>query len=160
MTGNFSIFAQSSYSSNSSSAGSVIGAIIVIVIGLVLYFLPSIIGFARKKSNSGAIFALNLLLGWIFVGWVISLVWSLTKDQKPTTVIMMQQPYQAYPPNYPAYSNYQQPVIPPAQNNPYGQGYNNQLPPSGGFNQVPPNYYNQPQSNQSSTNNTPNNPWG
>jgi hypothetical protein len=164
MAANFTVLAQSYYSSSSSSAGSVILAIIIIVICLALYFLPSIIGFARKKSNSGAIFVLNLLLGWIFVGWVISLVWALTKDQQPTTVIMMQQPYQAYPPNYPPYPPYQQPM-PPGQNQAYGpgqgQGNYNQPPVTGGFAQVPPNYYNQPQPNQyPPRNNPPNNPWG
>lgn len=130
---------------------------------IVLYFLPSIIGFSRKKSNSGAIFALNLLLGWIFVGWVISLVWALTTDQKPV-VVMMQQPYQVYPPNYPVYPNYQQPMMPPAQNQAYGQGqgYYTQPPVPGGFTQVPPNqpnYQTQPQSNQPYPDNPPTNPW-
>jgi len=44
------------------------------------YFLPSIIGFASGKANGVAIFVLNLLLGWTLVGWVVSLVWALTKD--------------------------------------------------------------------------------
>ena len=45
---------------------------------IILYFLPSII--VRNKRNASAIVALNLFLGWTFVGWVISLVWALTKD--------------------------------------------------------------------------------
>jgi hypothetical protein len=36
-----------------------------------LYFLPSIIGL--RKRNAGAIFVLNLLLGWTVIGWVVSL---------------------------------------------------------------------------------------
>lgn len=40
--------------------------------------MPTIIGFS--KDNAGAIFALNLFLGWTFIGWVIALVWALTKD--------------------------------------------------------------------------------
>jgi hypothetical protein len=43
------------------------------------YFLPAIVG--RDKSNAGAIFALNLLLGWTLVGWVVALVWAMTVDQ-------------------------------------------------------------------------------
>ena len=46
-----------------------------------LYFLPTIIAFVRHKRNFGAILALNLLLGWSLVGWVISLVWALTVDE-------------------------------------------------------------------------------
>lgn len=47
---------------------------------LVVYFLPAIIGFNAKKKNAGAILVLNLFLGWTLVGWVVALVWSLTKD--------------------------------------------------------------------------------
>lgn len=41
------------------------------------YFVPSLIALARG-NNFPAVFALNLLLGWTFVGWVVALVWSLT----------------------------------------------------------------------------------
>lgn len=50
------------------------------VIVLALYFVPSFIAVNRNKRNKNAIFALNLLLGWTFVGWVVALVWSLTQD--------------------------------------------------------------------------------
>ena len=45
-----------------------------------LYFLPRIIALARGKRNGRAIFVLNLLLGWSFVGWVIALVWSMAHE--------------------------------------------------------------------------------
>jgi ABC-type sugar transport system permease subunit len=45
------------------------------------YFLPFAIAFNKKRANSGAIFALNLFLGWSLVGWVIALVWAM-KEQK------------------------------------------------------------------------------
>jgi hypothetical protein len=48
------------------------------VVCLALYFLPTIIGW--HKRNAGAIFVLNLLLGWTLVGWVVALVWALTSD--------------------------------------------------------------------------------
>ena len=41
-----------------------------------------------KKRNAGAIFALNLLLGWTLVGWVVSLVWALTKEDVPNTIVV------------------------------------------------------------------------
>ena len=58
------------------------GLIFAILIGLGIYFIPTIIGYKNNKTNKSAIFALNLLLGWCLIGWVISLVWALTKDQK------------------------------------------------------------------------------
>jgi len=50
-----------------------------------LYFLPTIIGF--RKRNAGAIFALNLLLGWTVIGWVVALIWALTNDGPQTIVV-------------------------------------------------------------------------
>lgn len=40
-----------------------------------LYFLPSIIASNRSHKDTGAIFILNLLLGWTILGWVIPLAW-------------------------------------------------------------------------------------
>ena len=51
------------------------------VVALALYFVPSFIAVNKNKRNRSAIFALNLLLGWTFVGWVVALVWSLIKDE-------------------------------------------------------------------------------
>lgn len=51
----------------------------LLVVGLFVYFLPTLA--ARHKRNRGAIFVLNLLLGWSFIGWVIALVWACTEDR-------------------------------------------------------------------------------
>ena len=48
---------------------------------LLFYPLPSIIAVVRRKRNRVAIIALNLLLGWTLVGWVVALVWALLHDQ-------------------------------------------------------------------------------
>ena len=58
----------------------VLALLLAFAIGLVVYFLPTIIAFKRGKRNRGAIFALNLFLGWSLLGWVISLVWALSVD--------------------------------------------------------------------------------
>ena len=52
---------------------------IVIVVALI-YFLPTIIAACRKHKNGAAILALNLFLGWTFLGWVIALIWSIAND--------------------------------------------------------------------------------
>jgi hypothetical protein len=49
---------------------------------LVLYFLPTVIAVNRGHHNALAISALNLLLGWTFLGWVIAFVWACTQTQK------------------------------------------------------------------------------
>ncbi len=45
---------------------------------LVLYFAPSIIAVIRGHLSAAAIFVLNLVLGWTFIGWIVALIWSLT----------------------------------------------------------------------------------
>ena len=52
---------------------------ILLVIASV-YFLPTIVAVMNNRKNKIAISALNILLGWTFLGWVISLVWALKKD--------------------------------------------------------------------------------
>lgn len=54
---------------------------VVLALG-VLYFAPSIVAWGRSKRNAVAIFALNLLLGWLIIPWVIALVWALMKDDQ------------------------------------------------------------------------------
>lgn len=44
----------------------------------IAYLLPSFMASSRKHPNTVAIFALNLLLDWTFLGWVCALVWSVT----------------------------------------------------------------------------------
>jgi len=51
-----------------------------------LYFVPTTVAVRRRHHNTSAIFALNLLLGWTFVGWVISLVWALIVVQRPSPI--------------------------------------------------------------------------
>lgn len=51
--------------------------IIFFILGLLLYFLPTILAVTRKHPNTLAIFLLNFFLGWSFIGWVVALVWSV-----------------------------------------------------------------------------------
>ena len=53
--------------------------LLLIVLIFALYFLPTLIAFLRQHKNKLAIFLLNLLLGWIVLGWVVSLVWSVIR---------------------------------------------------------------------------------
>lgn len=52
----------------------------VIAVVAAIYFLPAIVAGSRDHRSAGAIFVLNLLLGWTVLGWIVSLVWSCTGD--------------------------------------------------------------------------------
>ncbi len=48
--------------------------------GFLMYFLPTIVAFARSKRDTTSILLLNLFLGWTLIGWVIALVWAFKTD--------------------------------------------------------------------------------
>lgn len=57
---------------------------------LIPYFIPSIVAYRRWHRSCKAIIALNILLGWTFLGWVVCLVWSLSGDTEPKTLVEME----------------------------------------------------------------------
>ena len=71
----------------------IIPALIVLAIGVGIYFIPYIVATQNKKQNAGAIGALNFFLGWTLVGWVIALVWAMSKDvQQPSPQVQLNVP--------------------------------------------------------------------
>lgn len=48
----------------------------------VAYFIPAIIAWHREHHNTLAIFILNIVAGWTMLGWLGSLIWSLTAVRK------------------------------------------------------------------------------
>jgi len=55
-----------------------LGALVLVGIGALVLFTPSLVAYHRGHPNAMAIFALNLLLGLTGIGWAIALVWALT----------------------------------------------------------------------------------
>ncbi len=49
-----------------------------VAIGMAVYLLPSIIAGLRGHASAWGIFALNLLLGWSGIVWIIALIWALS----------------------------------------------------------------------------------
>ena len=54
---------------------------------VVLYFLPTISAYRGKHPSREGIALLNFLAGWTFVGWVVAMVWSVTKPAKVTVPV-------------------------------------------------------------------------
>lgn len=87
------LFAQS----DSDSTGTEIYYVVVVMI-LMLYFLPTIIGAIRKVPNVVSVFVINFFLGWSLIGWVVALAMAART---------------APPPGYPPASGYPPPTPPP-----------------------------------------------
>jgi len=60
--------------------GMIIAFLIYISLTIMIYLIPTIIALDKRHIDTLAIFILNLLLGWTFVGWVIAMVWACKKS--------------------------------------------------------------------------------
>jgi len=56
--------------------------IFIIIIGLLVYFVPTIVAYNAKpaKRNRASILVINLFLGWSIIGWVIALAMAVGKE--------------------------------------------------------------------------------
>lgn len=84
----------------------------LLVCGFALYFLPAIVARSRQHPNAAAILLLNLFLGWTFVGWVVSLVWSFIRPATPMLYPAVYPPIVAAPQN-PAIEIRNPSILPP-----------------------------------------------
>ena len=69
-----------------------------LLVFFLLYFLPALIAALRKHHDTGAIVAVNLLIGWTFLGWVASFVWSLTSTRRRLVAVAQDAPSLPLPP--------------------------------------------------------------
>ena len=53
---------------------------ILVVLGVPLYFVPSLVAYHRNHKDFAGVFILNLLIGWTVVGWVVALAWAVRPD--------------------------------------------------------------------------------
>jgi hypothetical protein len=60
----------------------IIPFLILFLIGILVYFIPTIVASKRKHINKASIVVINIFLGWTLVGWVVALVWVLKKPEE------------------------------------------------------------------------------
>lgn len=87
-----------SSSGSGGGAGGVILLLFLILLGIVWYFLPTVIAKLRHMNNLGGIFIVNLLAGWTLVGWIIALV--MACSQQPAPMAYPPMGYGYPPPGY------------------------------------------------------------
>lgn len=57
------------------------GGMFFLLLLAIVYFVPTVVATARNHPQRKAIIALNVLLGWTFLGWVGALVWSFMEQR-------------------------------------------------------------------------------
>ena len=62
-------------------------ALIGVLVLIALYLVPTFIAAMRHHHNVVAIAALNILLGWSFIGWIAAFVWALTSPSQPAVIV-------------------------------------------------------------------------
>lgn len=50
--------------------------LIIFIIGLFIYFIPTLVARSRDHENSGWIFLINTLGGWTGLIWIALLLWA------------------------------------------------------------------------------------
>ena len=58
------------------------GVVLLVIVGLGLYFLPTIIAFRRNHIYKGIILVINLVFGLTGLGWAGSLIWAIFPSEK------------------------------------------------------------------------------
>lgn len=51
-----------------------------IVVGIIFYFIPTLIAGTRNHKFANYIFAINIFFGWTVLGWVAVLMWAVNND--------------------------------------------------------------------------------
>lgn len=56
---------------------------VMLVVLVLLYGLPSMLAWSRRSSRRWKITAINLLLGWTVIGWVVAMVLTFLYEPPP-----------------------------------------------------------------------------
>lgn len=64
---------------------------IYVIVGIALYFLPTMVAVARHYRSTGSVVVINLLLGWTLIGWVVALALAFGSNQRETQVVVYAQ---------------------------------------------------------------------
>ena len=62
--------------------------ILLLGVGVLVYFLPSMVAWGRDTPNRNSVLVINLFLGWTLIGWVVAMAMAVSQAdaKKPSTV--------------------------------------------------------------------------
>jgi hypothetical protein len=78
-------YASPAATQTASGAASTVLAVVLIILAIAAYWVPTIIAIARHKDipNFAGVIVINFLLGWMFIGWVVALVMAVRSKPRP-----------------------------------------------------------------------------
>jgi hypothetical protein len=56
---------------------------VIIVTSTLMYVLPTLLAFKRERRRKWRILAINLLLGWTLIGWVVAMLMTYAYEPPP-----------------------------------------------------------------------------
>jgi hypothetical protein len=63
--------------------GGVAKGAVIIVTSILMYLLPSMLAFKRERRRKWRILAINVLLGWTLIGWVVAMLMTYAYEPPP-----------------------------------------------------------------------------
>src|ERR1700694_1477995 len=57
-----------------------------LIVSLIVYFIPTILALFTG-NRFGAVFVMNLFLGWTFIGWIWALVWAVSPERRNQVIV-------------------------------------------------------------------------
>lgn len=84
-------------SAAASSANPAVG-IIVAILAILAYWLPSIVAVIRRVPNIGSVIVVDMLLGWTVIGWIVALAMAFRSKPPPAPPWTQSAQWQAFRP--------------------------------------------------------------
>lgn len=60
----------------------ILTGVLFVVLLFIIYFLPAFIAGYRTHKDHTNILLVNMFFGWSFVGWIVVLIWALSKENR------------------------------------------------------------------------------
>ncbi len=60
--------------------------VILLILIVILYLLPTLLAFARDIPRRKAVTVLNIILGWTLIGWFVAFLWATLEATTPDEV--------------------------------------------------------------------------
>ena len=61
---------------------------ILLIVGAIIYFVPTGLAWWMHVKSTRAIFYVNLVFGWTIIGWIVALMWAMSeRNEVPTNSV-------------------------------------------------------------------------